>query len=122
MASPQASNTVSPTACMLRAALISRSWTTPHSGHDQTRISSVKESRICPQSKQRLEEGYHLSILTRVRPYHSALYSNCLTNSLQPTSEMALAREWFVTICLTCRLSIHTTWFSRTIFVESVCW
>src|SRR5437667_7537100 len=112
-ASPQASNTVSPTACILRAALRSRSWTTPHSGHVHTRISSDKESSTCPQSKQRLEEGYHLSILTRVRPYHAALYSSCLTNSDQPTSLMALARQWFLTIFLTCRLSMQTTWFSR---------
>src|SRR6266702_3268859 len=72
-ASPQASNTVSPTAWMFCAAFLSRSWTTPHSGHVQIRTSNGKESSRCPQSKQRLEEGYHLSILTRLRPHHAAL-------------------------------------------------
>src|SRR5207302_10830391 len=115
---PQAA-TASPAAKTFFAALRSRSWTTPHSGHVHLRTSSGKESRICPQSKQRLEEGYHLSILTRVRPYHVALYSSCLTNSLHPTSEMAFARQWFFTIFLTCKLSMQTTWFSRTIFIES---
>src|SRR6266702_6588550 len=117
-ASPQASNTVSPTAWMFFAALISRSWTTPHSGHVQTRTSKSRESRICPQSKHRLEEGYHLSILTRFRPYHSALYSNWDTNSDQPTSLIALARLWFLTMFLTCRLSTQIVWFSRIRRVE----
>src|SRR2546430_14475121 len=92
---------------MFFAALLSRSWTTPHAGHTHERTSSGKESSICPQSKQRLEEGYHLSILTTVRPYHAALYSSCLTNSDQPTSLMAFAKEWFLTIFLTCRLSMQ---------------
>src|SRR6266566_8944487 len=121
-ASPQASNTVSPTACMFFAALTSRSWTTPHAGHVQTRTSNAKESRRCPQSKQRLEEGYHLSILTRFLPYHAALYSSCLTNSPHPTSEMAFARQWFLTMFLTARLSTHIVWFSRIMRVESLCW
>src|SRR6266702_6458560 len=99
---------------MFFAALRSRSCTTPQAGHAHERTSSGKESSICPQSKQRLEDGYHLSILTKVRPYHSALYSNCLVNSLHPTSEMAFAREWYLTKCWTCRLSSHTTWFSGT--------
>src|SRR2546425_9734835 len=104
---------------MFFAALRSRSCTTPHAGHAHERTSSGKESRIYPQSKQRLEEGYHLSSLTMVRPYHAALYSSCLTNSDQPTSLMAFAKQWFLTMFLTCRLSMHTTWFSRMMRVES---
>src|SRR2546421_8395378 len=119
-ASPQAA-TASPAAKMFLAALISRSCWTPHSGQVQKRISSGKESRTCPQSKQRFEEGYHLSILTKVLPYHCALYSSCLTNSDHPTSEIALAREWFWTMFLTCKPSTHTIWFSRMILVESFC-
>src|SRR5947209_19397728 len=119
-ASPQAA-TASPAAKMFFAALISRSSWTPHSGQVQKRISSVKESSTCPQSKQRFEEGYHLSVLTKVRPYHFALYSSCSTHSLHPTSEMALARQWFLTMFLTCKLSTHTIWFSRMILVESLC-
>jgi hypothetical protein len=46
--SPQAA-TVSPTAKMFLAALISRSCWAPHPGQVQCRISRVKESRICPQ-------------------------------------------------------------------------
>src|SRR5947209_12986124 len=119
-ASPQAA-TASPAAKMFLAALISRSCWTPHAGQVQKRISSVRESRTCPQAKQRLEEGYHLSSLTKVLPYHCALYASCLTNSDHPTSLIALAREWFWTIFLTCILSTHTTWFSRMISVETSC-
>src|SRR5437867_6920513 len=106
---------------MFFAALISRSWTTPHSGHVQLRTSSVKESSICPQSKQRLEDGYHLSILTRFRPYHAALYSSWDTNSDQPTSLIAFARLWFLTMFLTANVSTQIVWFSRIRRVESSC-
>ena len=54
--SPQAV-TASPAARMFFAALMSRSWTVLHSGQVQERTSKVKESSLCPQSKQRLEEG-----------------------------------------------------------------
>src|SRR6266566_3573875 len=47
--SPQAA-TASPAANTFLAALISRSWSTPHSGQTQCRISRERESRICPQS------------------------------------------------------------------------
>src|SRR5579864_5639740 len=119
-ASPQAA-TASPAARMFFAALMSRSWTTPHSGQFHERSSSVSESRICPQSKQRLEDGYHLSILTRWRPYHLALYSNWDTNSLQPTSLMALLNFWFLTMFFTARSSTQIVWFSRIRRVESLC-
>src|ERR1700722_7368934 len=106
---------------MFFAALTSRSWTTPHSGHVHIRTSSDRESRICPQSKQRLEEGYHLSILTRFLPYHAALYSSWDTNSLQPTSLIALLSFGFLTMFLTARLSTQIVWFSRIRRVESFC-
>jgi hypothetical protein len=44
--SPQA-DTASPAARMLYAALISRSWQVPHSGHTHSRMSSESESRTC---------------------------------------------------------------------------
>src|SRR5712692_1058995 len=74
-ASPQA-DTVSPTANTFFAALRSRSWKVLHSGHSQNRSSKESESSTCPQEWHRLEDGYHLSILTRVLPYHTALYSS----------------------------------------------
>src|SRR6266849_3013029 len=65
-ASPQASNTVSPTACIFFAAFTSRSWTTPHSGHVQTRLARERDARICPQSKHRLGGGIQLVDLNKV--------------------------------------------------------
>src|ERR1700693_928093 len=94
---------------------------TPHLGHVHMRTSSVKESRICPQSKQRLEDGYQRSILTTVRPSHAALYSSGDTTSLHPTSLMALASLSFFTMFLTARLSTQIVWFSRIRRVESFC-
>src|SRR6476646_9029083 len=93
----------------------------PHSGQVHSRTSSVKESRTCPQSKQRLLDGYHRSILTRVRPYHSALYSNWDTNSDHPTSLIALESFSFLTMFLTANDSTQIVWFSRIIRVESLC-
>lgn len=52
---------------------------------------------MCPQSKHRLELGNHRSILINVRPYHSDLYSSCLTNSDQLASLIERARFRFLT-------------------------
>src|SRR5260370_25557507 len=71
-ASPQA-DTASPAANTFFAALTSRSWTQPHSGHVQHRVSRESEPSTCPQSEHRLLLGYHLSMATNVRPYHAAL-------------------------------------------------
>src|SRR2546425_3877781 len=70
-ASPQAA-TASPAANTFFAALMSRSWKVWHSGHLQNRSSRERVASTCPQWEHRLEDGYHLSILTRVRPYHCA--------------------------------------------------
>ena len=76
---------------------------------------------MCPQSEQVLEEGYHRSILMRVRPYHVALYSSWRVNSPHPTSLMALAKQWFCSIPLTFSVSKQITWFSRINLVEVLC-
>jgi len=117
--SPQ-TDTASPAAKMLRAALMSRSWTTPHSGQAHSRIFSGIFATVYPQSLHRLLDGYHRSMPIKVRPYQSALYSSCLTNSDQLASEIDFARQWFFCILLTARLSTAITWFSFIIRVESL--
>src|SRR5450755_488122 len=118
--SPQTSP-ASPAVNTLRAALMSRSWLTPHSGHVQSRISKPMLPTICPQSLHRLLEGYQRSMPISVRPYHFALYSSCRTNSDQPESPIDLARQWFFCILLTARVSTAITWFSLISRVESLC-
>src|SRR5579859_7624020 len=56
-----------------------------------------------------------------VRPYQSALYSSCLRNSDQDASEIARAREWFLSMLRTVRSSMITVWFSRMILVDNLC-
>src|SRR2546422_11020815 len=109
--SPQAEAT-SPAAKMLCAALISRSCHVPQQGHTHSRTSNVSVSRTCPQSEHVFEEGYQRAILMIVRPYHVALYSSWRVNSPQPTSLMALAKQWFFSIPLTFKVSKQITWFS----------
>ena len=69
------------------AALMSLSWWLPHSGQSHSLMFKGNFSTMCPQSDQRLELGKYRSILINSRPYHSALYSNCLTNSPQLASD-----------------------------------
>jgi hypothetical protein len=56
--SPEA-KTECPSALILRAAFISRSCSTPHSGHLQFLTDSFKDFIICRQSEQRLVDGNH---------------------------------------------------------------
>ena len=118
--SPQA-DTASPAAKTLRAALMSRSWTAPHSGHVHSRTLNGSDLTVWPQSEQRLLLGYQRSIPTSLRPYHSDLYSNCRTNSAQLASEIDFARLWFFCMLLTASVSTAITWFSFISFVESLC-
>ena len=117
--SPQ-TDTASPAAKMLRAAFMSRSWTTPHSGHVHPRTFNGSDPIVYPQSLHRLLDGYHRSIPINVRPYQSALYSSCLTNSAQLASEIDFARQWFFCMLLTAKLSTAITWFSFISRVESL--
>jgi len=117
--SPQ-TDTASPTAKILRAAFMSRSWTTPHSGQVHSRTFNGREPMVYPQSLHRLLDGYQRSIPIKVRPYQSALYSSCLTNSDQLASEIDFARLWFFCMLFTARLSTEITWFSFISRVESL--
>ena len=117
--SPQ-TDTASPAAKMLRAAFMSRSWITPHSGQVHSRTFKEREPMVYPQSLHRLLDGYQRPIPINVRPYQSALYSSCLTNSDQLASEIDFARQWFFCILLTAKLSTAITWFSFINRVESL--
>jgi hypothetical protein len=117
--SPQ-TNTASPAVKTLRAALMSRSWIVPHSGHVHSRTFKGILATVWPQSEQRLLLGYQRSMPTSSRPYHSDLYSNCRTNSDQLASAIDLAREWFFCMLLTASVSMAITWFSFTNRVESL--
>src|ERR1700758_3646114 len=114
-------DTASPAAKTLRAALTSRSWITPHSGHVHSRTFNGILATVCPQSLHRLLDGYQLSMPTSVRPYHSDLYVSCLTNSDQLASIIDFARWRFFCMLLTARLSMAITWLSFLSRVESLC-
>ena len=118
--SPQ-TDTASPAAKTLRAALISRSWWVPHSGHTHSRMRNGSFDTVCPQTEHRLLDGYQRSMPINVRPYHCALYVNCLTNSDQPASPIDFAKWRFFCILLTDSVSMAITWFSLTSLVESLC-
>src|SRR6266567_9514607 len=106
---------------MFRAALTSRSCQTPHAGHVHSRTSRSSSASTKPQARHVLEDGYHLSILTSVRPYHAALYSSWRTNCDQPTSAMAFANLWFFSMFLTASVSRQITWFSHMSLVDVCC-
>src|SRR5690554_603612 len=114
-------NTASPAALMLTAALMSRSCSAAHSGHVQARTCNGISSITCPQAEQRLELGYHWSTLTSCLPAHSALYAICRTNSPQPASLIDLASERWRSMFFTLRDSTQITWFSLTIWRDSLC-
>ena len=109
--SPKA-NTASPAAKMLRAALTSRSWAAPHSGHSHDRTSSGMFSFTNPQQAQRLLDGKNRPISTYVLPAQLALYPSCRVNSPQLASAMCLASFGFLIMFFTARFSTQITWFS----------
>ena len=63
--SPQAF-TASPAARIFLAALWSRSWCDPHSGHSHERTANGKEESVYPQPEQRFEDGKNWSIVTHI--------------------------------------------------------
>src|SRR5262249_46342607 len=113
--------TVRPTASMFFAALISRSWRTPQIGQVHWRTSKVNALLMYPHPWHRCELGYQRSILTNMRPYQSALYSSCRTNSAHPTSLMLFASVGWRAMFLTAKDSTQITWFSRIRRVVSLC-
>ena len=96
-------DTASPAAKIFFAALISRSWCAPQLRQSHSRIFNGNLETMCPHSKHRLELGNHRSILIKVRPYQSHLYSSCLTNSPQLASLIARANFRFLTIFFTAK-------------------
>ena len=109
--SPKA-NTASPAANILRAALMSRSWVVPQSGHSHDRTDSGRDWQTNPQQWQRLLDGKNLSISTYVLPAHAALYFSWRVNSPQLASAICLANVGFLIMFFTARFSAQTTWFS----------
>ena len=121
LAAPPWADTASPAASTLRAALMSRSCCVPHSGHVQVRTDSTILPWVWPQTEHRLLDGCRRSTPTSVRPYHSALYSSCLTNADQPAAAMDFDRRGLRYRLLTDRVSTAITWFSLINRVESLC-
>jgi len=119
-ASPWA-DTTSPTTKTLRAAFMSRSCTDPHSGHTHSRTLSGIFGRVYPQSEQRFDDGYRLSMPINSRPYQRALYCSYRTNSDQPASLIDFDRQQFFCMLDTDRLSMAITWFSFISRVERLC-
>ena len=106
---------------ILIAAFRSRSCVCPHTGH----VHSLTERSFVPlhrpwQLQQSCEEGKNLSITTTFLPYHFALYSSCLRNSLQLASCMDLASLWFFTIFFGAKSSIQMMSFSLSSCAESL--
>lgn len=116
--SPQ-TDTASPAARTLRAALISRSWVAPHCGQTYLRTLNGILNTVCPQSEHRLDVGYHLSLPINVHPYQCALYLSCLRNSDQLASLIDFAKQRFFCMALTNSVSTAITWFSLTSRVEA---
>src|SRR2546426_3572646 len=81
----------------------------PQTSQWNVRSSRGISSFTCPHLEHLFVEGYHLSAVTSVDPYHRVLYRSCLENSPQPASTMALARWWFPIMFLTFRSSTTIT-------------
>ena len=105
-------DTACPAAKMFILAFMSLSWWLPHSGQSHSLIFKGNFSTTWPQLEQRLELGKYLSIFINVRPYHSALYFNCLTNSPHIASLITLANLWFLTMFFMSKSSTTIVWFS----------
>ena len=118
--SPKA-NTASPAAFTFFAALISRSWFVPHSGHCHSRVLSFNIFSVNPQHEQRLELGKKVSILTTLRPAQSPLYSSWRTNSPQLASAIALLSFGLRIMFFTFKVSTQTTWLSLISLRDNLC-
>ena len=117
---------------MFTAAFASRSCVVWHSWQVQTRSASVSARCRCPHAEHFFEVGANRSTVTRVRPYHFALYSSWRRSSPNEASRMlrfspafcrtlapgfAVVPAALAVIPLTFRSSIATAWFSRTIWI-----
>src|SRR3989442_5767717 len=85
------------------AALRSRSKTRPQPSQWKVRsFRGIASSFTRPHLEHLFVEGYHLSAVMSVDPFHRVLYRSCLTVSPQPASEMARARRWFPIMFFRC--------------------
>ncbi len=118
--SPKASP-ASPAVLIFLAALMSRSCSVLHSGQTHSRTLKSKRGRMYPQQEQRFELGKNWSILTRVLPAQSALYSICKTKVPQLASAICLLSLGFFTMFFTRNDSTQTTWLSLISSRDSLC-
>ena len=58
---------------MFVAALMSLSCGARQEGHVQCRVPRLSSASMCPQTEQVFDDGYHLSITIRLRPYQAHL-------------------------------------------------
>ncbi len=76
---------------------------------------------MTPQAEHTWLVGSNRPILRKSRPYSRALYSSIAVNADQPASYTDLASRVRASP-RTARSSTVTAWFSRMIFVDSLCW
>src|SRR5205085_7216756 len=92
---------------MLRAALRSRSCSTPQCGQTHRRSASARCSFLTPQSWHNWVEGQKRSTATTCVPYHCPLYASC-----QRSVPMLASRTLLASLVLarpfTLRSSVHT--------------
>ncbi len=105
---------------MLTAALRSRSWLAPQTGHVHARTESGSSSRTCPQHEHIFEDGYQRLTFTKRRPCQAHLYSSWRAISDMEASATDLARRRFFSIPLTSRSSTAMAWLSRTASVVAL--
>ena len=81
---------------MLIAALRSRSWIVPQSLHCHVLSRRFNVSFTTPQVEQVLLEGYHLSMNVILTPFRLAIYTNFLTKSAKPKSDILRPQRDFM--------------------------
>jgi len=98
---------------MFFAALMSRSWTAPHSQVHSLMLSGIFDFTFS-QAEHVFEDGKNLSQTWNSRPYHEDLYSNIVRNSRHPCSEILRDSLRFFISPFVFKSSIPITWFSLT--------
>jgi len=106
---------------MFLLAFKSRETISQHHLHSRSLSFNVNSWFIHQHLLHILLDGNHLSILTILFQYQSALYSNIETKDDHATSDTAQASLWLDSIPFTFKSSRHTTWLSWIILVETLC-
>ena len=105
---------------MTHAALISRSCNVQHPRHTHALSSSL--SSVClPHSLHSLDEASNVGNCNTFLPRHSDLYLMKFKNIPHPASLIDNARQWFLSIPETFRLSKHEVSDSLVIVSDSLC-